>query len=432
MKKALIVANLFHASPRIPGVASFLGEFGWEITLLTPPIGSNAENNLGFPKKFLKEVKIAEVPFRGDIFWFWRKIFKALGYNTSDSLVEQLKSRVGATSERSYVNTLMNCYQAIFAYPDTEITWRKPALSAAIKILQKERFDVIISSSPFPTNHMIAAELKRRFSLKWLADFRDPWILNHNYPYGKIRKYFESKLEKEVIKSADAIMAASPAYAKKQKALHNKSVVVVTNGFNPEDIFGPSIPLRNKFTITYTGHIYAGKQDPGKFFAALGNLISKGMIDYNKIDVRFYGPRVGWLSGEIEKRNLGSAVRLCGTISRNKAILKQKESHVVLLFNWEARMEKGVYPGKFFEYLSAQRPVLAAGGFHGDDMEELILKTKAGIYAVTVEEIENAILNFYHNYKNGKGVVYEGDLREINKYSYFEAAKKVANILNQI
>ena len=96
MKRILIIANLYHASPRIPGLATYLPEFGWEATIITPSI-DNAERRLGFPEKFLERAKIAEAPYQGDIFWFWRKIFKLLGFKTDESVTEQIKERVGVT-----------------------------------------------------------------------------------------------------------------------------------------------------------------------------------------------------------------------------------------------------------------------------------------------------------------------------------------------
>ena len=75
MKKVLIIANLFHASPRIPGLASYLPEVGWEATIVTPPLGIDFQNKYSPPKNFFKVAKIIEVTYPGDILWVWRKLF---------------------------------------------------------------------------------------------------------------------------------------------------------------------------------------------------------------------------------------------------------------------------------------------------------------------------------------------------------------------
>lgn len=431
MKKVLIIANLFHASPRIPGIAVYLPEFDWEATIITPPVGSNAQISLGFPEHFYDRAKIIEAPYRGDIFWLWRKMFKLFGFRTEESITEQVKKWTGVISRRSIFDVLLNWYQAIFAYPDTERTWRKPALKVARYALIKGNFEAVLSSSPFPTSHMVASELKEKFGLRWVADFRDPWTQNHAYSFGSVRKYIEQRLERKTLSTADAMTAAAPAYAEKQQQLHEKPVNVVTNGFDPENLNDPPADLPEKFTITYTGTIYTGKQDPEKLLEALERLISRGVIKPDDIEARFYGSRQSWLSDRITKHNLVDVVRQYGSIPRSESWQRQRESHVLLLLNWENPQEKGVYPLKFFEYLAARRPILATGGFSRSDMEKLVIETKAGIYAPTVGEIETSILSFYQEYKQTGRVCYNGDLKETEKYSYREAARKFADILSQ-
>ena len=350
----------------------------------------------------------------------------------NESITEQIKERIGETSKRSFIDIVMNWYQTIFAYPDTERTWRKPALKTAVAILKKEHFDAILSSSPFPTSHIVASEIKKRFGLPWLADFRDPWTQNHNYPFGFIRKHFETKLELQTLSSADTMTAASPEYAKKQEQFHERPAAVITNGFELESVNNPPVHLTDKFTITYTGSIYTGKQYPEKFFNVVQGLISEGIITSNDIEVRFYGPKQNWLRDIIISRGLVDVVKQYGAVSRYESWQRQRESHVLLLLNWEDPKERGVYPLKFFEYLAACRPILASGGFPRDDMKKMVVKTKAGVYASTFNEIKMSILDFYKQYKRTSSVSYKGDLKEINKYGYQEIAKKFAGILNQM
>jgi len=432
MSKVLIISNLFHASPRIPGLATYLPKGGWEATIISPPVGDNAENYLGFPKQFLEKSKIVEAPYRGDIFWLYRKIFKSFGFKTNQSITQQIKEHMGVTSKNSFIDLLMNWYQTILAYPDTERTWRNPALKAAYDILKKEHFNAILSSSPFPTSHIVAAELRKQFGLPWLADFRDPWTQNHNYPYGVIRKYLEKKLELRTISSADAMTAAAPVYAKKQEHFHKMPTIVITNGFDPKNINDQPIELTDKFTITYTGQIYTGKQDPEKFIKALKGLISEGTINPDDIEVRFYGPRLNWLSDKIANNGLIDSINQYGQVLRYESWQKQRESHVLLLLNWEDPTERGVYPLKFFEYLSARRPILASGGLQNDDLSKMLIETKAGVYAPNIEEIKASLLRFYKEYKRTGRVPYSGDFKEIDKYSYRGMARKFSDLLNQL
>jgi glycosyltransferase involved in cell wall biosynthesis len=432
MKQILIIANVFHASPRIPGLAAFLTEFGWESSIVTPPLGNNKAEQFGFPRSFLANNKIIDAPYRGDVFWLWRKLFQILGLKTNESMTEQIKEKVGVASKRTFVDLMMKWYQTVFAYPDTEKTWTSSALKASYAAIKKEHFDAILSSSPFPTSHIVAARLKAKTGLPWVADFRDPWTQNHNYQFSKLRKYFEEKKEQKILNLADAIIAATPAYATKQELLHKMHVDTITNGFDPANLDNSLTPLAAKFTVTYTGAIYSGKQDPRKILRAFVSLISHGNMDPRDIEVRFYGPPLQWLKIMIAELKLQDIVKYYGNVPRTEALKKQKVSHVLLLMNWEDSTQSGVYPSKIFEYLSAQRPILATGGFLGDDIENIVRDTRAGVYAVTENQIEEALLRFYNEYKQTGSVSYHGDINEISKYSYREMANKLARRLDVI
>lgn len=432
MKKVLIIANLYHASPRIPGSATYLPEFGWEATIITPPLGNDAESHFGFPKKFMERTKIIEARYKGDIFWFWRRIFKLFGFKMSESITEQIKEQVGITKKKSFIDILMNWYQTIFAYPDTERTWKKPALKITNQLLHKEHFDAILSSSPFPTSHIVASELKKEFHIPWIADFRDPWTQNHAYPFCSIRKIIEEKFEKTILKNVDYIVAAAPSYAEKQKNLFKRQVEVITNGFDHNNINIPPAGLTQKFTITYTGNIYTGNQDPSLFFLVIRKLVSNKTINPNDIEIRIYGAKLKWVADLVSEYGLCNIVKQYGFVSRYESIRKQKESQVLLLLNWENYNARGVYPSKIFEYLAAQRPILASGGLENDDMNKILTQTKSGIYAPTSNEIEKSLTSFYEEYKREGKVSYNGDLMEINKYSYREMAKKFAKVLDGV
>ena len=442
MKKVLIIANLFHSSPRIPGITKYLLEFGWESIILTVPIGKDFRNLLGFPAGFQEKVRIIEVPYHGDIFWFWRKIFKLFGFATNKSILNQVKERTRIASQKSFIDRIFNLYQTIFGYPDDERGWKKPAVRVGRKLLEKEKFDAIISSSSPVTAHIIANQLKSKYEqssfgqrkkIPWIADLRDLWTQNHNYQYSRVRKFFEQKLELKTFKDANALVTVSPIWADRLKKLHKRdSVYTITNGFDPEKVNIPPADLTAKFTITYTGSLYPEKQNPSKLFSALKSLIAEKKIDPTDIKVRFYGPKQEWLEKEIEEYQLSGTVKQFGLIPREISFQKQRESQILLLLNWEDYKERGWYPLKTFEYLAAQRPILVVGGSGDDVVKKLLSETKSGVYGKEIEDIKDSFLKFYLEYKQKGKVSYFGDVEKINKYSEFEMAKKFAAILDKI
>ena len=434
MNKVLIIADLFHASPRIPGLVKYLPEFGWQSIILTTPIGEDPESRFGPPNDFKNNNRVIETDSLL-VLEFWRKI---LGFNQNEDIGLQAKNRFDITSEKSVYPFLSWIYkksEAIIKYPDAEKGWKSFAIRAGDDLLQKEDIDVMISSSSPVTSHIIAKELKNKHNIPWIADLRDLWTQNHSYPYGDIRKFFEQKLELRTLFPADALVTVSPVWAEELRTLHRgKKTYTITNGFDPDKISTEEIDLTSKFTITYTGQIYTGRQDPSKLLAALRDLISDGIVNPDRIEVRFYGPWNELLAKEVEEYGLLDIVKQYGLVPREISFEKQRESQIVLLLNWEVswedQREKGVYPLKIFEYLAAQRAILATGGSGGDVIEELLDETKAGMYASSVDDIKGILKELYLEYKLKGKISYNGDLEKINKYSYREMARKFAEILD--
>lgn len=430
MRKVLLVANIQHAFTRVFALGAYLPEFGWKATVLTPPMSARVLDQLGAPRRFLENTKIMEAPYRGDVFRLWRKLLLAVGFAPHESIVEQIKARTGMIARDSPVDVVMRWYQTIFAYPDTERTWRGAAIRAGSRALDGEPFDVIMSSSPFPTSHIVAAALKKRSRLPWLADFRDPWARNHNYPYGALRRRFEERLERQVLRDADLITAATPGVAKTQQDFHGRPALVIPVGFDPETVNVSPMALTEKFTMTYTGTIYPAKQDPEKLLVALRRLVDRGTVSPQDIEVRFYGRRQHWLDSRIADLGLSGMVRQGGQVSRGESLRRQRESQLLLLLNWEDPEAGAVYPLKLFEYLAAQRPVLASGGRPQDDVASILRETGAGVYAPTVERVEEAIATAYHEYKRTGQVGYAGTVQVVHRYSYTEAARRFAEALD--
>lgn len=429
MKKVLIIANLFHASPRIPGLAKYLPEFGWQPIVLTTPLGENPDSRFGPPNDFKNNVRTIET---GN--------FIAPG-EQDENILLNMNDRFNLTSKKSLYPLILfyrffytYFYSAIVNYPDSEKGWKPFALKAGSELMQKEDIDAIISSSSPVTSHLIAKELKNRHKIPWIADLRDLWSQNHGYSYGPLRKMIDRKLELNTLVSADALVTVSPLWAEKLRTLHKrKTVYTITNGFDPDKMMGEQMGLTSKFTITYTGQvIYTEKQSPSKLFAALHELIIDGTINPKDVEVKFYIPENELIAKRIEEYGLSDVAKQYGIVAREISFKKQRESQLLLLLNWEDRQERGWYPLKIFEYLAAQRPILSIGGSGDDVVRELLDETKAGVYAKEVEDIKSILKELYLEYKRNGKISYNGDMKKINKYSYREMARKFAEVLDNL
>ena len=417
MKKVLIIARYF--GTRIPGLMKYLAEYDWQPILLT---------SAAWPEEIPPELKIIRTP-KKDRLGFCTNL---LGLKSQEEIRNRIREKIGFISDKSLVSRLLGCYGEIANYPDAEKGWKSTAVTAGEDLLSKENINALLSCSAPVTCHTVAHELKAKSGIPWVADLRDLWSQNHNYGYSRLRRRFDKKMEIRTLSLADALVTVSQSWVEKINKLHTgKYACAITNGFDPENRELPPIELTNRFTITYTGNIYGGKQDPGKLFSALNSLISEGKVDRADFDVRFYGPRLKWLENVITSYRLSDVVKQYGTLSHGITIDKQRESQILLLLDWDNPEEKGVYPLKVFEYLAAGRPVLATGGIKGNVIDNLLAETKVGIHAPAIEDIRDALLKLYREYKSEGKTIFKGIQTEIVKYSQREMAAKFAGILER-
>ena len=423
MKKVLVIAYYFPPRPAVAslrpsGLARYLPEFGWEAVILTAAL----------PGKPDPHFEVIETQYH-DSLGFGKKLF---GLDSQRPLITQVRNKLKIKSERSPLDFILATVGGIIAYPDPQKGWRRFAIEAGGDILRQQNIKAMISTSPPATSHIIAKRLKDEFKIPWVADFRDLWTQNHYYLYGPLRKVVERRLELNTLSTADALVAVSQPWADDLRSLHRqKPVHSIPNGFDPAEINTASGNLTDKFTITYTGNLYPGKQSPEPLFAALRDLITEGSIDAGDIEVRFYGPQAGWIDKQSQRYGLADIVRQFGTVPREVALKKQRESQLLLLLKWNDAQQRGNYPAKIFEYLAARRPILAVGGYP-DVVDRLLDETKAGVSGQTGEEIKALLLRLYQEYKSTGIVSYSGDEAETSKYSHREMAKKFASILDII
>ena len=422
MKKVLIIGHFWpyrQGSGRVLGLAKHLMEFGWQPIIITAPLHEKPD----------PQFRVIETPCP-PVFGAGADLF---GLNQNENTGEQLKKRLNIPEKsfrKSFLAFFYNTGKAIVDYPDAYKGWKSSAIKAGDELLQNEDVGALISIWPV-TSHLIAKELKIKHKIPWVADLPDPWSQNHNYSYGSLRKLIDRRLELKTLLIADALTTVTQPWAENLKMLHKrKSVYAITHGFDPDTLNMPPADLTAKYTITYTGAIYTGKQDPSKLFAALRDLISDGTMDPNDIEVRFYGHEVKWLASEIEEYELSTIARYYGTVPPEIAIEKQRESQLLLLLNWDDPQEKGVCPLKIYAYLSARRPILATGGSGDDVVKELLDETNAGRYAPSVDDIKGILKELYSGYKLKGEISYNGDLKKINRYSHREMARKFAEVLD--
>lgn len=422
-RRVLVITYYFPPRPgiaslRLRGLAKYLPEFGWEPIILTPALPS-APN---------EAFQVVQTPYPGDVS---ERFKKAVRLNRNRGFQEQVRIPLSIREgKRSFTTKAVASVKSVVAYPDEQKDWYRLAVKTGMGLLQKGNIDALISSSGPVTTHLVASELKGRFHIPWVADLRDLWTQNPYYPYGLVRKWFERRLEVSTFAQANALTTTSGPWAEILGSLHRgKLVCVVPNGFDPEEVI--SAPLTKEFTITYTGQLYQGKRDPTLLLRALHELIAEGLINPDITRVRFFGPTQYWLEQAIKKHSLEEIVKQCGMVSREVALIRQREAQILLLLNWNDLREQGTYTGKIFEYLAARRPILGIGGPKGV-VSKLLETTGAGVHAANLATLKEILYSWYEEHAVNRQVLYRGRNDQIMKYSHREMARKFTEVLNGV
>lgn len=431
-RRLLVVADLHHASPRIPGLVDLLPAMGWQATVITPPPPPDAGRVLGLPPGFATSTRIAPASHPGDVFQWLRAGLRCLGWRRSGSITEQMKSGLaGLGPTAGLIDRMMRWYQTLVAIPDTEWPWRLSALRVGRRLLRDGGFSAILSSSPCPTVHMVAASLARRTGLPWVADFRDPWSNSHNYVLPRFRQCFDRRIERRLMRGARLITTVSAGFAEKLRALHAQEVVVIRNGFRSDGAdrveAAPSSPV---LTIVYTGSIYAGKQDPTRIVAAIRRLIDEGRADPGAVRLEFYGRFDHVVQSAIATHRLESVVVQRGIVPREEIRRIQRTAGLLLLLQWEDPSERGIFPLKFYEYLDAGRPILATGGEAGSEIAAILAETGAGVVAPTQDDICRQLAVHFAEHAVAGRLTYRGDRSRIQDYELTGCARRLARHLD--
>lgn len=314
-------------------------------------------------------------------------------------------------------------------FPDSAIGWYPFAIHAAKKLISNNNFDIIISTSPPPTAHVIASKLSKRYKIPWIADLRDLWSDNPQINKDRSSKIYD-KYEKKVISQSKVITTVSEPLKERLAERHDKQVVVIQNGFDHED-YERYVALRTPFTITYTGNIYPNKQNPQILLQAILELKKEGILNQTNFQLRFFGNDHGIVSSEINKYDLNDLIKVNSRIDYLEVVKRQKESSVLLFLDWMDKKQKGVLTGKIFEYIGAGVPILSIGREHSD-VSELLNNTGTGYSFTKVNDIKEYLkLSLVdkkpkYNQKNKNNII---DLKKYTRQYQAEQFEDVISIV---
>jgi glycosyltransferase involved in cell wall biosynthesis len=242
--------------------------------------------------------------------------------------------------------------------PDENVSWNLTAIPAAIRIVKREGIDVVLTTSPPSSVHLVGAAVKRATGIPWVADLRDSIVAHPHRRSERLlvraKEQGEHAMARLVAGSANAVVAVSDAIADEVRERSPAGpVVTIANGSDFDDFAGLQYHASDRFRITHAGSFF-GKRDPRPFLTALAR---SGLDD---VVARFLGDFRSTDREWAEEQELGSRLELIPYAPRRKSLELQRDSEALLLLIPEAGGRgKGVLSGKVFEYLAAERPILA-------------------------------------------------------------------------
>jgi len=349
------------------------------------------------------------------------------------------KNKIGigmstASKQKSFIQKMGLWFRANVFIPDSRVFWVKPSYKFLKKYIEQNNIDVIVTTGPPHSIHLIGLKLKKYFDKKiiWVADFRDPWseiyyievLKPSQWALNKIKKY-----EYKTLTNADIITVTANDLAKKfQKISNNINIQVIENGY--EKIFFEKDVLTiapSKFNIVHLG-VLSQPRNPSNLWKALDEIKKQNKEFSNISEIKLIGNIDGSIIEEIKKNDLQDITQILPPVSHQESIKYQRDAAILLLIIENASSAKSIIPGKIFEYLAAGRPILGIGPTDGE--VSMILGNSE--YAKMIEwddlqGIKDFILNIYKKYNDGDRLIIDYPQKEV--YNRENLAKKFYNIL---
>jgi glycosyltransferase involved in cell wall biosynthesis len=292
----------------------------------------------------------------------------------------------GADSVGFALRSIAAAVRAAFYFPDESAGWIPIALARALGLMLHKRFDVVYTTHPPRSAHVVGLLLKQLCRVPWIAEFRDPWVLPENeepiFVDQVVARRRNKWLQGAVLRRADAIVTVTSRHAQELQryfGVPQEKLAVVTNGFDEDDFRYPDVSGRSRICeqehihLCHLGTVY--ENFSGQFFPALAELVRAQPEFQNLLRVHVIG-----YPDETARRfaegDLRSVVQIHGFVEHNEALRVMRDCNALLLFYGHQYTSRASVPGKLYEYLRTGRPILAIA--YPGGVDELIRSAAAG------------------------------------------------------
>lgn len=319
-----------------------------------------------------------------------------------------------------------------FFIPDSRILWKQKSVRYLSNYLKENPIDVIVSTGPPHSMHLIAEALSAKFDIPWVMDIRDP--LSNLISFRKasptaLAVNYYRKIESRLLKAADLVLATSPKMTETLRAFDHEKFVCIPNGYDPDDFPAESHSENSdKFILSYAGLLNKYRNAP-----ALWSALELRLNKDQSFAAQFEFHIAGTVSEEVKSDLLhfpllNERTTYLGFIEHMDVLKLYQRSDLLLLLNFHnIEQARGVIPGKLFEMLGSGKPILSLGPADSD-------------YIPIVSHLDH----FNHfEFDNDHGLIeYTTGLSkqeltlsgtsELKKFQRSAQAKELSNLLNRL
>ena len=427
MKKVLIITYYWPPSggsgvQRWVKFAKYLPAEGWEPVIYTPSNPEMQSEDRSLCGDIPAGTEVIRRPI-AEIYGLYRTL---TGRKASAAEVNVVNRQSGSWKRRAALWVRGNGF-----IPDPRVTWVRPSVRFLKKWLKTHPVDVIVSTGPPHSMHLIARKVALAAGIPWIADFRDPWTrifyFKHLRLTGPARRRHE-KLERQVLDDATAVVAVSPLVQEAFRTMTRTRVELITNGYDPDD-YDRTVEPDGFFNLTHTG-LFAADGNPRVLWKVLGEKVRADAEFARKLRLRLVGKTDAPVLESICDAGLSDQLVDLGYRDHRTAVREQLGASVLLLPLREEPEYRATLPGKLFEYLGARRPVLGIGQTDGA-MAGILAETRAGeVYDWPDEEgLRGAVDRLWDRFRRGEtAAATEG----IDAYSRRNTARRMAALMEEL
>jgi len=433
-RKALMVVYYFPplgggGTQRALKFARYLPDYGWQPQVLSVRNSHYLVHDESLQHELRRDVRITRTP----AILPGRFMRKVTNYQVNG---ETSNANINGNIISPALRFLKNAFYTSVYIPDEYIGWMPFAVAAGKRLCKQDGIDLIFSSGPPNTTHMIARRLKKATGLPWVADLRDLW---DQYPDSynpfrlKARKKLEEYLERKTLQDADGFLVVSEQMRQdlqeKFPEISAERISVITNGFDTADF--ANLDLENDpdyFTVVHAGSLFPWRS-LRPFLQAVKEFFRRSSSAQQRFRLKLLGIIPDQERSAIANAGLQENVIIHDYLPYRQALSHIVSADVALLLLGDCGHPANMLTSKLFDYMGARRPILAIGP--NGDLHRLLRQENLGaaFSDEQTSQIAEALHRYFENWQQGKPMVLNSRYRRFDRRVLTE---KLSNVFNTI